>query len=96
MIAVKGMEMPKSCALCERFEGACKYTDFGDYQTKRNPSCPLVEIVTCKDCRYWHDDGITTICLQSSHPSALCYTFDKSIGHGFPKDHFCADGERRE
>lgn len=50
MIAIKDMEMPKSCALCERFEGACKYTDFGDYQTERNPNCSLVEIGTCKDC----------------------------------------------
>ena len=23
-------------------------------------------------------------------------TCDKNIGHGFPKDYFCADGERRE
>jgi hypothetical protein len=60
MIAVKGMEMPKSCALCERFEGTCKYTDFGDYQTKRNPSCPLVEIVTCKDCKF-NDNNTCTI-----------------------------------
>jgi hypothetical protein len=83
MIAIKDMEMPKCCALCERFEGACKYTDFGDYQTKRNPSCPLVEIATCKDCKYWHDDGIMTTC-------------DKNIGHGFHRDHYCADAERRE
>jgi hypothetical protein len=60
MIAVKEMEMPKSCALCERFEGACKYTDFGDYQTKRNPSCPLVEIVTCEHCDNRCTGGLCT------------------------------------
>lgn len=24
--------------------------------------CPLVEIVTCKDCKHWHNDGIMTTC----------------------------------
>lgn len=40
-------------------------------------------LVRCKDCKYWHDDGIMTTC-------------DKNIGHGFPSDYFCADGERRK
>jgi hypothetical protein len=87
MIAVKEMEMPKSCALCERFEGACKYTDFGDYQTKRNPSCPLVEIVTCEDCFYYNidEDGCGYHCEKYGHTRFPVYA-----------DFFCADGERRE
>ena len=40
-------------------------------------------IVTCKDCKHWHDDGIMTTC-------------DNNIGHGYPRDHFWADGEKRE
>jgi hypothetical protein len=86
MIAVKEMEMPKSCALCERFEGACKYTDFGDYQTKRNPSCPLVEIVTCKDCKYCEKDMV----------EGIEYLWCTKDDCGTSEDYYCADGERRE
>lgn len=41
--------------------------------------CPLVEIVTCKDCKY-RDLG-TDIC--DIHEECM------------PLNHFCADGERR-
>lgn len=86
--------MPKSCSQCN----LCvedKYADMTcvllgeeweetDYnENHRDDNCPLVEIVTCKDCKHWHDSGISSTC-------------DKNIGYGFPKDYFCADGERRE
>jgi len=90
MIAIKGMEMPKcchwDCDLVNEDGGACP---FDVYETKtdttkeRMKDCPLIEIVTCKDCKYWHDNGIITTC-------------DKNIGNGFPRDYFCADGERKE
>ena len=97
MIVIKEMEMPKSCLECLLayprwdFNIGCKcckaiighHDEYGEYKTKRHPDCPLVEIITCKDCKHWHDDGIMTTC-------------DKNIGHGFPRDHFCADAERRE
>lgn len=64
MIAIEGMGMPKRCAeckLCIRH----KTNDYGSYgqcmaqncETVNTlnwslpPSCPLVEIVTCKDCK---------------------------------------------
>ena len=84
MIAIKNMEeIPKSFSDCDFCHGhLCKRTGV-DIVANPKDSCPLVEIITCKDCKYWHDDGITTTC-------------DKNIGHGFPKDHYCADAERRE
>lgn len=87
MIVIKDMEeMPKSCAKC-RVRHECKVADEWDEfewnHYERCNGCPLVEIVTCKDCKHWHDDGIMTTC-------------DKNIGHGFPGDYFCADGERKE
>ncbi len=87
MVAIKDTEMPKSCALCERFLGACQYTDFGDYQTKRNPSCPLVEIITCKDCK----------CYRNKDGDEWCT--NHSIGDNkfwVREDYHCADAERRE
>ena len=91
MIAIKGMTMPKSC--CEFHEDTgmvlhCPLYNSCDKRTTikvnfKPIDCPLVEIVTCKDCKHWHDDGIMTTC-------------DKNIGYGFPQDYFCADAERRE
>ena len=43
----------------------------------------LVEVVRCKDCRYWLDDGIMTTC-------------DKNIGNGYDAEYYCADGKRKE
>lgn len=89
MIAIKDMEMPSCCNECPMYQSEdSDYCDItGEWITGeemiRHPNCPLVEIVTCKDCKHWHDDGIMTTC-------------DKNIGHGFPKDHFCGDGKRRE
>ena len=89
MIAIN-MEMPKcchwDCPLCNDDGGACMlgaYDPKTDTKKERAKDCLLVEIVTCKDCKHWHDDGIMTTC-------------DKNIGNGFPRDYYCADAERRE
>lgn len=92
MVVIKDMKMPSCCANCDMSycldkDGSCgcfitQGTNFDMYNSKL-ANCPLVEIVTCKDCKHWHDDGIMTTC-------------DKNIGHGFPRDYFCADGERGE
>lgn len=42
-----------------------------------------IDLVRCGECKYWHE-GISYD------------TCDKHIGHGFPSNYFCADGERRE
>lgn len=88
MVAIN-IATPKKCSECPM----CKQSGIDVYcgadyvgidnVFKKRDNCPLTEIVTCKDCKHWHDDGIMTTC-------------DKNIGHGFPKDHFCSDGERRE
>ena len=80
MIAIKGMEeMPANCFDCCLTASECPVSMFR--KDRRADGCPLVEIVTCKNCKYWHDDGIMTTC-------------DKTIGNGFPKDYYCADGKR--
>ena len=91
MIAIKNMGMPTSCKECmlnnvdSPWFGLCRTTGNNviEYKDSKHLDCPLVEIVTCKDCKYWHDDGIMTTC-------------DKNIGNGLPRDYFCADGERRK
>lgn len=98
MIAIKGMEMPTDCKKCPLMgtDGIDKFSPMmciaiwaTTHEIKHCiggkilDDCPLVEIVTCKDCKHWHNDGIMTTC-------------DKNIGHGFPSDYFCADTEKRK
>lgn len=57
MIAIKDMEMPKSCSECGLKEGSYCYFKKPPYNFNgfnilkgRHPDCHIVEIVTCKDC----------------------------------------------
>lgn len=59
MIAIKDMEMPKcchwDCPLCNEDGGACMlgaYDIKTDTKKERTKDCPLVEIITCKDCKH--------------------------------------------
>lgn len=85
MIVIKGMKMPKKCVECPMYQQSginvyCGADYVGiDNVYKRN-NCPLVEIVTCKDCKHW--DTEDTHCMH--------------INNFTDKDFYCADGERRE
>lgn len=97
MVGIKGMEMPKSCCECklcveDKYADMtcvllCEEWEENDYnENHRDENCPLVEIVTCKDCKYNVKNGYnTTTC---------------DLGHRFyMRDHstfYCADGERRK
>lgn len=92
MIAIKSMKnIPKSCIECELLQhgGYCYYKsppyELSSYDIldERPKDCPLIKIVTCKDCKYWNNDGNKTTC-------------DKNIGYGFPEDYFCGNGERKK
>lgn len=97
MVAIEEMKMPKRCAeckLCIRH----KTNDYGSYgqcmaancetvstlNWSLPPSCPLVEIVTCNDCKYCVMTEVGCYCDRHVH--RLDTHFDK----------YCADGERRE
>lgn len=51
--------------------------------TRTIPTVDAVEVVRCKDCRFWHNDGIMTTC-------------DRMIGNGYEANWFCANGERKD
>ena len=73
MIGIKGAKMPKRCAEC-KFCVRQKTNDYGSYgqcmaqdcETVNTlnwslpPSCPLVEIITCKDCDNRCTGGLCT------------------------------------
>ena len=92
MIAVKGMKMPENCMECPLFDG--EYGDCNiigetrvDMAEERAGNCPLVEIVTCKDCRHCFIDE-----------DGCGYHCEKSDTERVPTcaDFYCADGEKRE
>lgn len=56
MIGIKGREMPKSCSECpfKANDYVCGLLDCAfscNHFKERNYNCPLVEIITCKDCK---------------------------------------------
>ena len=65
MIAIKGIKMPENCMNCPLFDG--EYGDCNiigetkaDATEERAECCPLVEIVTCKDCDNRCTGGLCT------------------------------------
>ena len=82
-VYIPNMDKPKSCGECDLWSNCFypknPYTEQDDYIA---PDCPLIDIVTCGECKYWHDHEWSSTC-------------DKHIGNGFPSDYFCADGKRR-
>lgn len=92
MVAVKGMKMPKNCIECLLFDdeyGDCNVMGEpkADVTEKRAKNCPLVEIVTCKDCRHCFVD-------EDGHG----YHCEKSDTERIPTcaDFYCVHAERRE
>ncbi len=85
MVAIKGMkEMPKICSECDFCHGhICKRTGI-DIITNPKSGCPLVEIVTCKDCKH--------CCRITDTPNVLLC--GKHNCQQVSKNFYCADGER--
>jgi hypothetical protein len=109
MIAIKGMEMPDSCYDCHfavdeetnDYGSFCKCGILEDYETinllehSKHHNCPLVEIVTCKDCKHrkkvhpdWKHDKKAEVYFCTLQSDEYCYEVKD--------DYFCKDGERKE
>ena len=65
------------------------------------PAADVVEVVRCKDCKYWHEE--TGWCYQHSHfikygenGVAFCHPWESADWKMFDADYFCKDGERRD
>ncbi len=94
--------MPEYCGECGLKEGSYCYFkkppyNFNDFNILkgRHPDCLLVEIVTCKDCKYrekvhphWLSNKKAKVYFCTLQSDEYCYEVED--------DHFCADGERRE
>lgn len=92
MIAIKGMEIPKNCLDCpirnyRDGEGdRCDLT--GLYN--RDDCCPLVEIITCKDCKYYRNKGNKhSYCTKRLNVDSITDRYREP-------DYYCADAERSD
>ena len=81
-VYIPNMSKPKFCKCKEYNCFAWDDEKFKCKITEWKKPCPLIEIVTCGECKYWHEHEWYNTC-------------DKHIGHGFEDDYFCKDGERR-
>ena len=102
MIAIKGMEIPSDCKKChlmatDGLDILSPMMCIALWATKREikhcvegkilDDCPLVEIVTCKDCKYYFidEDGCGYHCEKSdSERISTCVDF------------YCIHAEKRE
>ena len=93
MIAVKDMQMPKCCIHCQVFDGEYGICNIigdepeADLAKGRPEDCPLVEIITCKNCKHrWKikDD-------YGYEGRTFCECTDQVVDD----DGFCSKGERR-
>jgi hypothetical protein len=61
MVGIKGMKIPTKCSECHMYKQSgidvyCGADYVGiDSAFKKRDNCPLTEIVTCKDCKYWDE-----------------------------------------
>jgi hypothetical protein len=85
MIAIKGKKIPKNCVECHnlglQWALGCQFIYIGCANCGRHPDCPLVEIITCKECKY---------ARQSEDNDRYCYLSGKY--HDI--DYYCANGKK--
>ena len=91
MIAIPNMEIPRTCYECDSdFASSFGCEEwwgwvFPEGKEKRSPDCPLIDIVTCGECKHskeWYRDK--RICNLWSDTGVSVF-----------EDGFCSYGERR-
>ena len=92
MIAIPNMDKPKSCYNhCDFIameEVGCPLKDYAEshqYKNAIHPDCPLIDIVQCKDCKYYDTESRSFSC---------CTDIFGAVRYMEP-DGFCSKGERR-
>ena len=104
MIALKGMKLQTDCQKCPFMatDGidklspmmcialwATKHEVKHCTQEKILDDCPLVEIVTCKDCKHYKHHGVNGYCSKRVNTDSHTDVYRES-------DYFCAVAERKE
>lgn len=89
-VYIPNVEMPRGCNSCPlvmEIDNTCSLTMGGCTKDKRPPHCPLIEIVTCGECKYYEEsEYIKGDMVCKYHIRHTYYT---------EADRFCFYGERR-
>ncbi len=81
MIAIPNMDKPKSCIECDSDFGyaiGCKlWYEFKDWRKQTHPDCPIIDIVPCKECKWWDNNDDANRCTHEdggmwAKPNAFC------------------------
>ena len=75
------------CSLCPFLDNIKDDTCQVEKWINAQPTADVVEVVRCKDCRYWQDNQ------EGHYPNELC-PWDKNETPD--EDDYCSFGERRE
>ena len=96
MVAIKDMDcMPTNCLMCsEKCDGVrvCGYDGHEIEETpavvtnQRDKNCPLLEIITCKDCKHFY-------CIADCPSIKVCGLHNGTMR--ISEKFYCADAERR-
>ena len=85
MIAIPNMDRPESCWECRLMDGeaSCLVIDEGIPLKQEGiyPDCPLIDIVTCGECKHWYNDADCGMACEFTNMKQ-------------PSDGFCNWGER--
>lgn len=91
MIAIPNMEKPKRCKECIdnmlNVVVDCYPDDYAEYKDGNKIACPLIEIVTCGECKWFIKQGEGNVgkCKYRTRPILYCLPTD-----------FCSYGERKK
>ena len=87
MIAIPNMDKPKSCGKCKLVTQLVMGELICDVLDKQVPpyviphDCPLIDIVTCGECKHWYNDADCGMACEFTNMKQ-------------PSDGFCNWGER--
>lgn len=82
MIAIPNMERPESCWQC--YNEGCDH--WAEYGYDNSAVCPLIDIVTCGECKHRDPEDKKCDCGMSERQGCIFPVAD---------DYFCKYGERR-
>lgn len=72
-----------------KFDNKAKFIKGDDKWNFKHASCPLTEIVTCKDCKHYKHYGVNGYCSKRVNTDSHTDVYREP-------DYFCALGERSE
>ena len=88
MIAIPNTDKPKGCIDCPVNDMVCElWTKVANIKAHKHKDCPLIDIVPCKECKWFIEQGEGNVgkCKYRTRPMLYCLPTD-----------FCSYGEREE